>query len=505
MKTKYKILIITIIIAVLGLIGFIIWNLKYKKEYLSTSHKPSFHIVVVCTKDYEKIGQYSIGMLSKYCKIHKYKLSVIREPIKELNIKFTKNSAAISILRNSKADYIVNIDADVIVKDYTKNLANIIVDPNAVMQSPEDYWENDKIKGSMINSGFIIWKNCPRAIEINEIWLSKARGECHNFKDPIQQRTFEKCVYPSLKKGELVHLDHKLVGLPHSSIICQIKGSTKDREKILRELWNKLENMSLYNFSEGWNSILRRKRLGKPNLLFSKLADKLQAKRYTSLPTAKVLWRTNKKSDLHQMRSLSLPSKFVVKATHGSGWNIIIKDSKINWSGIEKKCKEWLKNKYGDGLKELHYKDIIPGVIIEEYLDIVRELKFHVFNGKVVMIEHLKNGNLSKCAWYTNEWQKLDVRCQDPVYEGISPNPENLRSIISTIESDVRRLGIGEYVRYDTIIVKNGDVLFGEFTFTPGGLTTGFTPNSFDLLLGSFLESGVNDMEKVERYRTTVR
>ena len=472
--------------------------------------KTSFHIVVVCTPNYDHIGQYGISMLSKYCQQHGYELSVVRDAIKDLHVNFTKNSAAISTLKSSKADYIVNIDADVVVKDFSVELADIIVDPNAVMQAPEDYWCGGESNiHSIINGGFIIWKNCTRAIEINDLWLSKARGECRDMardQHPRQQNTFQHCVFPSLKEGDLAFLDHKLVGLPHSSVIAQTGDGEK--EKKIRKFWIEAgspplkQGFSPLNTEVGWNALLAQKRLGKPNLLFSKLTDKLQAKRYTSLPTARVLWHTNKESDLRRMKSLSLPSKFAVKATHASGWNVLVRDGKPNWSDIEKKCKEWLRNKFGGGKKERHYQDITPGVLIEEYLDIAEELKCHVFNGKVVVIEHLRNGDLSKCAWYTNDWQKLDVRCQDPVYEGISPKPKNLRSIISTVESDVRRLGLGEYVRYDTLTVKNGDVLFGEFTFTPGALTTGFIPNSFELLLGSFLESGVNDMEKIERYRT---
>ena len=494
--------------------------------------KTSFHIVVVCTPNYDHIGQYGISMLSKYCQQHGYELSVVRDAIKDLHVNFTKNSAAISTLKSSKADYIVNIDADVVVKDFSVELADIIVDPNAVMQAPEDYWNGaDVSKNNHINAGFIIWKNCTRAVEINEAWLNSAKGECKvvsNKSVSPQQTTFDDCVLKTVKNNELVHLDHRLVGLPHSTIIAQADGYAKlcnecrsgqskgmlggsqchkCKEKKIYQGWVEAGSPPLYTdsglmnseSSKGWNALLAQKRLGKPNLLFSKLTDKLQAKRYTSLPTARVLWHTNKEGDLHRMKSLSLPSKFAVKATHASGWNILVRDGKPNWSDIENKCREWLRTKWWVK-EERHYKDITPGVLIEEYLDIAEELKCHVFNGRVVMIEHLRNGDLSKCAWYTNDWQKLDVRCQDPVYEGISPKPKNLRSIISTVESDVRRLGLGEYVRYDTLTVKNGGVLFGEFTFTPGALTTGFIPNSFELLLGSFLESGVNDMEKVTSY-----
>ncbi|MCP4727797.1 MAG: glycosyltransferase family 25 protein [bacterium] len=190
----------------------------------------SFHIVVVCTPNYDNIGQYGISMLSKYCKMHGYELSVVRDAIKDLHVNFTKNSAAISVLKSTKVDYVVNIDADVIVKDFSVGLANIIVDPNAVMQAPEDYWGNGGTsQHNTINAGCVFWKNCSRAIRINEIWLDKARGECYHEATntfSLQQNTFDKCVIQEIKEGELAYIDHNLVGLPHSSVIAQADGNT---------------------------------------------------------------------------------------------------------------------------------------------------------------------------------------------------------------------------------------------------------------------------------------
>jgi hypothetical protein len=51
------------------------------------------------------------------------------------------------------------------------------------------------------------------------------------------------------------------------------------------------------------------------------------------------------------------------------------------------------------------------------------------------------------------------------------------------------------------MLVKDKGYFLGEYTFTPGVFGEKIIPNSFELLLWSFLESGVNDMEKVERYR----
>lgn len=199
-------------------------------------HLPSvsFHIVMVCTPNYDNIGMYGYSCLYKYCQLHGYNLTIVRKPIEDLHVNFTKNSAAISVLKSSKADYVVNIDADIIVKDFSKELIDII-DPfsKAVIQAPEDFWNGiDKPKQKIINAGFIVWKNCTRSIEINEMWIEKAKGECKEMANthPRQQNTFDKCVLPSIKDGELGFLDNNLVGMPHSSVIAQADGNTTDYE-----------------------------------------------------------------------------------------------------------------------------------------------------------------------------------------------------------------------------------------------------------------------------------
>ena len=192
--------------------------------------KTSFHVVVVCTPNYDHIGRYGISMLTKYCRMHGYELSVVRDAIEGLHVNFTKNSAAISTLKSSKADYIVNIDADVVVKDFGVGLADIIVDPDAVLQAPRDYWgDSGKSRHNIINAGCVLWKNCHRAIRINEIWLEKAKGECNYEATHTlsrQQNTFDKCVIQEIEEGELAYIDHNLVGLPHSSVIAQADGNT---------------------------------------------------------------------------------------------------------------------------------------------------------------------------------------------------------------------------------------------------------------------------------------
>ena len=66
-----------------------------------------------------------------------------------------------------------------------------------------------------------------------------------------------------------------------------------------------------------------------------------------------------------------LPDKFVLKCNHGCGWNLIVTDkSKIDKVEAKKKFDKWMNTNFAfcNGL-ELHYKNIQPKIIAEEYLE----------------------------------------------------------------------------------------------------------------------------------------
>ena len=66
----------------------------------------------------------------------------------------------------------------------------------------------------------------------------------------------------------------------------------------------------------------------------------------------------------------SLPNQFVLKATHGSGWNFICKDkSKENLFWWKKTINSWMKrNLYWYG-REWNYESLKPRILIEKYLE----------------------------------------------------------------------------------------------------------------------------------------
>src|SRR5699024_5213568 len=59
-----------------------------------------------------------------------------------------------------------------------------------------------------------------------------------------------------------------------------------------------------------------------------------------------------------------LPNSFILKGTHGSGFNIVCKNkNELNWKEEFKKMNRWLRNKYYLRNGEWVYKDIKPRII----------------------------------------------------------------------------------------------------------------------------------------------
>ena len=81
-----------------------------------------------------------------------------------------------------------------------------------------------------------------------------------------------------------------------------------------------------------------------------------------------------------------LPSSFVLKCTHASGWNVLVKDKeRFDKEEARKKFGRWLKKDYGKTTLERHYSPIKPQIIVEKFLGdgvhLPTEYKIHVFNG----------------------------------------------------------------------------------------------------------------------------
>ena len=195
----------------------------------------------------------------------------------------------------------------------------------------------------------------------------------------------------------------------------------------------------------------------------------------------------------------SLPKQFVLKANHGSGWNIIVRDkSKFDKEDAKKKFEKWMKTNYAytPGL-ELHYKDIQPKIIAEEYIENgggnLYDYKVHCFGGKAKYIQYIgdRATHTTREVWFDTGWNLMSFTdgCY-PKYDSDIPKPHNLQELLSLSENLALSFS---YVRVDFYVLNDGTFKFGEMTFTPAsGVHNWFsdsemTPDEVDLMLGRLI------------------
>ncbi|MGR7813247.1 ATP-grasp fold amidoligase family protein [Lacinutrix undariae] len=187
----------------------------------------------------------------------------------------------------------------------------------------------------------------------------------------------------------------------------------------------------------------------------------------------------------------TLPSKFVIKATHGSGWNLICTDkAKINWFWWKKTLNIWLKNNIFWPGREWPYKYMKPRLIVEEFLTDtsgqLMDYKFFCFNGKVHFIQANKGRDTDNHA---QNFYDLDWHIQ-PFGKDLTPRPDitiappiKLKEMTAISEDLVRDL---PFVRVDFYEVE-GQIIFGEMTFYPKSGLPDLTPEIYDSKLGELL------------------
>lgn len=178
----------------------------------------------------------------------------------------------------------------------------------------------------------------------------------------------------------------------------------------------------------------------------------------------------------------SLPPKFVVKCTHGSGWNIINKN--IDYSA-KRTLDQWMHTSYYRLGREFGYKEAKPKIIIEKYLEEhdggLNDYKFFVFRGKAkIFVIDTERSTEHKRALFSRAGNFINVRTDKPIPNPIPKLPTNLDEMIFLSE----KLGADfDFARID-FYESNGKIFFGEITHYPWGCMAPFYPKEFDLKLG---------------------
>lgn len=226
--------------------------------------------------------------------------------------------------------------------------------------------------------------------------------------------------------------------------------------------------------------------------LKTKLADKFLVREYVAdkiggeyLVPILGVWDSLEEIDFNK-----LPNKFVLKANHGSGWNIIVKNKSLfNREEAAKKFNLWLKKNYAFQYGfELHYMNIKPKIIAEKYIeeiDQVYDYKFMCFNGKVKFI-WVDTGRFSdhRRTFFNLNWEKINVKQKVNIAAHNIEKPKNLDKMIYFSELLSERFALARVDFYEV----RGKLYFGEITFTSASGTEKPEPSEYDYEWGGLLK-----------------
>jgi len=182
-----------------------------------------------------------------------------------------------------------------------------------------------------------------------------------------------------------------------------------------------------------------------------------------------------------------LPNQFVLKANHGSGYNLICWDKKsLDWYGVEQKARTWLASDFYLVSREWCYKNITRKLVIEKLINeagrIPPDIKLHVYDGKVKEIQFIFDRDIGDVSTIhlTSDWQVLPYSLNMPAYPYPVAPPKQKDQIIYLAE----KLGAGfPQVRVDFILASK-QVYFSEMTFYPATGLFPFKPPEWDQILG---------------------
>ncbi|ANU24790.1 carbonic anhydrase [Planococcus donghaensis] len=227
------------------------------------------------------------------------------------------------------------------------------------------------------------------------------------------------------------------------------------------------------------------------NPLMKKCADKYEVREYiNSKGLNNILNRLYGVFDnTDQIDFDALPNKFVIKTTNGSGTNILCNNkAELDREKVIKTLDLWLKRDSFTVGREWSYKDLVPKIIIEKFLEDkgnlfegINDYKFMCFNGKAKYIVFDVDRQIDhKRNIYDIEWNFIDVVTDHPNFGDVVSKPEGLSEMLiiaNKLAADF------PFVRVDLYWVNNR-VYFGELTFYPWSGYVQYTPEKFDITLG---------------------
>ena len=195
-----------------------------------------------------------------------------------------------------------------------------------------------------------------------------------------------------------------------------------------------------------------------------------------------------------------LPSKFMLKATHGSGHNYLCKDkAKINLKALRPVVTRWLHEDFSAKHREVQYRRSQPKLICEEFMEAapneeLKNYKFFCTNGEPSIVEVSSGDDDARRSNVFNvQWGRLPVKFGYPEHEDDILIPDNLDEMLGISRKLAKPF---PFVRVDLYSI-NDKIYFGELTFTPGaGIGSLFRPQEADEMFGSLIDLSLYNTKK---------
>lgn len=185
-----------------------------------------------------------------------------------------------------------------------------------------------------------------------------------------------------------------------------------------------------------------------------------------------------------------LPRAYVMKATHGSGWNRLVTNGELTTAEARILARRWLNRSFYWERREWVYRPLTPRVVFEEHLSpdgrILDDYKVFLFRGKPIMIQVDRDRFTRHTrAYYDTRWRKLAVTCMYPIPDEEVPRPESLSDLLAIASRLAAPL---DFVRVDLYVLPDR-IIVGEMTHYPEAGVMCFDPLDFDRELGEIWES----------------
>jgi hypothetical protein len=232
-------------------------------------------------------------------------------------------------------------------------------------------------------------------------------------------------------------------------------------------------------------------KLYRPNPLACVVTDKLAVRDYVSARVGKALLNESiwQGTDPEKIPFDELPDRYVVKANHGAGLNILVHSrAQQDESEIIRLATQWMDITYSQHTRsyELQYDDVDRRILIEHMMvddqwGVPLDYKVFCFHGepRFIQVDIDRFGD-HKRNIYDTDWNltpfEIHYRRGKKIHR-----PGNLAEMLDV----ARKLSAEfDFCRVDLYLINDEDLRFGEITLYPGGGFERFFPKQWDFELG---------------------